>query len=68
METKFTEFKSRAQIAGYYGISARTLSRKLKAAGIKIDKGLISPKIQIQIHKLFSQDWNRQESNEKDFE
>ena len=36
------KLKTRQEIAQAYGINRRTLSRKLKAAGIKLKKGLVN--------------------------
>lgn len=42
--------KSRQQIAYEYGISERTLMRRLKILGVELPLGLITPKWQIIIY------------------
>jgi hypothetical protein len=42
-------FKSRQQMANEYGICPKTFLKVLKKHGIKLGKGLISPKVQILI-------------------
>lgn len=44
--------KSKQQIAEEYGICVKTLNKWLKKVNLKIDRGLISPKVQ-QIHNKF---------------
>ena len=43
--------KSKQQIANEYGICTKTLNKWFKQEGIKIKRGLISPKRQEQIYK-----------------
>jgi len=42
--------RTRKEIAHHMGFSARTLRRKLKIAGLKIAKGLVSPEDQVIIY------------------
>jgi hypothetical protein len=49
METKA---KTRKQLADQYGICRRTFNRWLKENGIKLKKGLITPKDQELIHSI----------------
>jgi len=51
-ETKNTCAKTRKQLADEYGISVRTLNRRLYRYGIKPPPGLILPAWQKKIYKL----------------
>ena len=42
--------RTREEIAHHMGFSVRTLRRKLKAAGLKVPKGLVSPEDQVIIY------------------
>lgn len=46
-------FKTRSQIAEELGISRKTLYNWLKKAEIKLEKGMISPQVQIELYKKF---------------
>jgi len=48
-----TRFKTREEIANEYGISTKTLRRKLNKAGVAFSKGLLSIKEQNIIYDLF---------------
>ncbi|MCF8222886.1 MAG: hypothetical protein K9J25_07040 [Bacteroidales bacterium] len=37
------QFITRKEVADLYGISAKTLMRRLEKRGVKLDKGLIPP-------------------------
>jgi len=44
--------RTREEIARHIGFSVRTLRRKMKAANLKIQGGLVSPKDQVKIYTL----------------
>lgn len=45
--------KTRKELASEYGISSKTLTKWLKNAGVKLEKGLITPKDQMGIYDRF---------------
>lgn len=49
--TTTKSFKSRIEIAQEYGISRKTLYRKLKANGIKLPNGLLNQTAQFTIYE-----------------
>lgn len=52
------KFKTREEVANEFGISTKTLRRRLKKADISLSKGLLSLKEQIIIYNLFGKAFN----------
>ena len=50
MMTHFGGVKSKQQMADEYGICRKTFNKLLDKKHIKLDRGLISPKDQVQIY------------------
>lgn len=50
------QFKTKKEIAAKLGINIKTLSIKLREAGLNVKRGLISPAVQKQIGELFGVD------------
>jgi hypothetical protein len=53
MEAHILQAKTRHEIADEYGISVKTLHRRLKKADINLSKGIIMPKDVIIIYRAF---------------
>lgn len=53
MEPLFLETKTRQQVAEEYGISVKTLNRRLEKANINVEPGIIFPKTLEIIYSSF---------------
>lgn len=53
METSLLETKTRQQVDEEYGISTKTLNRRLKKANILVSPGVIFPKTLEDIYRTF---------------
>jgi len=49
---KYLVPRTREEIAQHIGFSVRTLRRKMKAANLNIQRGLVSPEDQVKIYTL----------------